>query len=132
MEKYLIPRKMSFLALGGLLALALFLHGSAIPANRIVGLLPAFCPFELITHIPCPGCGMTHALFSMAQGNMRDAWLFNPFSFFLIFLLAMSCLPSGYVKRQSPRAAFLMRLLFVVSLFSILYYWIVFRVMGLP
>ena len=132
MERYLIPRKMSVFALAGLLALAFFLHGSAISANRIVGLLPVFCPFELITHIPCPGCGMTHALFSMAQGNMLDAWFFNPFSFFLILLLAMSCLPSGYVKRQPPRAAFLMRLLFVVAFLSILYYWIVFRVMGLP
>ena len=131
MERYLIPRKMSFLALGGFLALALFLHGSAISANRIVGLLPVFCPFESITHIPCPGCGMTHALFSMAQGNMLDAWLFNPFAFFLIFLLAMSCLPNSYVKRQSPRAAFLMKLLFVVAFLSILYYWVVFRVMGL-
>jgi hypothetical protein len=128
MEKYLIPRKMSFLALGGFLTLALFLHGSAVSANRIVGLLPVFCPFELITHIPCPGCGMTHALFSMAQGNVRDAWLFNPFSFFLILLLAMSCLPGSYVKRQPPRAAFLMKLLLVVALFSVLYYWIVFRV----
>jgi hypothetical protein len=130
MEKYLIPRKMSFLALGGFLALALFLHGSAISVNKIIGLLPVFCPFELITHIPCPGCGMTHALFSMAQGNMGDAWLFNPFVFFLIFLLAMSCLPKVYVKRQPPRAAFLMRLLFVVAFLSLLYYWVVFRVVG--
>jgi hypothetical protein len=132
MEKYLIPRKMSFLALGGFLALALFLHGSAISANRIVGLLPVFCPFELITHIPCPGCGMTHALFSMAQGDLWNAWLFNPFSFFLMLLLAMSCLPSDYVKRQPPRAVFLMRLLFVVAFLSLVYYWVVFRLMELP
>ena len=131
MEKYLIPRKISVFALAGFLALALFLHGSAVSANKAASLLPFFCPFELITHIPCPGCGMTHALFSMAQGNMRDAWLFNPFAFFLVLLLAMSCLPSGYVKRQSPRAAFLMKLLFVVAFLSLLYYWVVFRVMKL-
>jgi hypothetical protein len=131
MERYLIPRRMSFLALGGFLALALFLHGSAIPAKRIINHLPLFCPFELVTSIPCPGCGMTHALFSMAQGNIGDAWLFNPFSFFFILLLGMSCLPRGYVKSQSRRTALLMRILFVVALISLLYYWIVFRVMGL-
>ncbi len=131
MEKYLIPRKTSLLALTVFLALALFLHGSAVSANRAASLLPLFCPFELITHIPCPGCGMTHALFSMAQGNMRDAWLLNPFAFFLILLLALSCLPGGYVKRQPPRAVFLMRLLFTVALLSLLYYWVVFRVMEL-
>jgi hypothetical protein len=131
MDKYLIPRNMSIYALAGFLALIFFLQGSAISANRAANLLPLFCPFEAITHVPCPGCGMTHALFSMAQGSLKDAWLINPFAFFLVFLLAMSCLPRGYLKRQPPRAAFLMKTLFTVALSSLLYHWIVFRALKL-
>ena len=125
MEKYLIPKEVSLLTLSGFLALAIFLHSSAMPAQKAASALPLFCPFELITHIPCPGCGMTHALFSIAEGNIRDAWLFNPFSFFFLLLLAMSCLPRGYIKRQPHRAGLLMKALFLVALTSLLFHWIV-------
>jgi hypothetical protein len=38
----------------------------------------SICPWRALTHLPCPGCGMTHAFVAMAQGHFRAAWDFNP------------------------------------------------------
>ena len=35
------------------------------------------CVWRAVTGLPCPGCGMTHALLAIARGNLRDAWQFN-------------------------------------------------------
>jgi hypothetical protein len=31
-----------------------------------------------LTGIPCPGCGLTRSLISIAHGRLGDAWRFNP------------------------------------------------------
>ena len=49
-----------------------------------VTLIP--CIFHSITTIPCPGCGMTRACLSITQGDFIQAYMFNPFAFFLISL----------------------------------------------
>ncbi|WP_022852967.1 DUF2752 domain-containing protein [Thermodesulfatator atlanticus] len=53
--------------------------------------LPWRCPFKLLTGLPCPGCGMTHAAKSFLQGNFCDAFSTNPLIFLfvgLVFMLA--------------------------------------------
>jgi hypothetical protein len=42
----------------------------------------SFCWFYDLTHLPCPGCGLTRAFFCISQGRWAEAWWFNPFSFF--------------------------------------------------
>ncbi len=39
------------------------------------------CLWRVITGLPCPGCGMTHALLALAHGDLRAAWGFNRGSF---------------------------------------------------
>ena len=39
----------------------------------VIGLGGYYCPFKLITGIPCPGCGMTHALFSLLHLDIRQS-----------------------------------------------------------
>lgn len=38
-----------------------------------------FCPMVIFTGIPCPGCGMTRALFEILQFDFADAWEMHPF-----------------------------------------------------
>ena len=46
--------------------------------------LPTTCGFKLLTGLPCPGCGMTHACCALIHGQVVDALHFNlsviPFS----------------------------------------------------
>ncbi len=37
-----------------------------------------FCLFRNLTGFPCPGCGMTRALVSLARLDGAAAWAYNP------------------------------------------------------
>ena len=53
------------------------------------------CLFRLVTDISCPGCGMTRACVSLAQGEFAAAWSYHPFVFFVVPLaLGISCAPT--------------------------------------
>ncbi|HLU47706.1 MAG TPA: DUF2752 domain-containing protein [Planctomycetota bacterium] len=67
--------------LAGIVALAV--------AGRLLDLSPASlllipCPIRSLTDVPCPGCGMTRALLSIARGDLSTAWRFHPFAFLLV------------------------------------------------
>jgi hypothetical protein len=36
------------------------------------------CPFNAITRVPCPFCGMTHAVIAMGGGDLRGALQAHP------------------------------------------------------
>lgn len=38
----------------------------------------AFCPVAVVTGLPCPGCGMTRAVFFFATGQIEKGWQMNP------------------------------------------------------
>jgi hypothetical protein len=46
--------------------------------------IPLYCPFKLLTGIPCPGCGGQRALFAIMHGNIIEAVCINPLSVLLI------------------------------------------------
>ena len=56
------------------------------------------CPFHAITNLPCPGCGMTRAVMSLARFEWSDAVAMHPLSPFLILgwfaWVIISILPS--------------------------------------
>ncbi len=60
-----------------------------IPATRLPAL--PLCPFKLLTGLPCPGCGLTHAFCDISAGHLQAAWQANPFGF-LFYALALACL----------------------------------------
>jgi hypothetical protein len=45
------------------------------------------CPFKIITNIPCPGCGLTHATIYFFSGRFSDAFASNPT--FILWLLVI-------------------------------------------
>lgn len=45
-----------------------------------------FCPLLILAHFPCPGCGMTRALFLVLTGRPAEAWRLQPLIYGWIFL----------------------------------------------
>jgi uncharacterized protein DUF2752 len=45
-----------------------------------------FCPFRLLTGIPCPGCGMGHALVFALRGDFAGSWRSHPLGIPLLLL----------------------------------------------
>jgi hypothetical protein len=46
------------------------------------------CPFRLITGIPCPGCGMTHAFLAAFRGDFADAFRWHPLFPLVMLMMA--------------------------------------------
>ena len=43
--------------------------------------MPLFtCPFYNVTHLPCPGCGLSRALLTLLQGHWGTMWKLHPFA----------------------------------------------------
>lgn len=125
MEHYLIPRKAAIAFTVLLLAFVFVNTTGIVSAEKLVGTLPVFCPFEALTGIPCPGCGMTRAILSLVSGNPGDAVLYNPFSFFLLAIVLASFLPTRWV-RKAPAAQVkaLLSGCYVVVLGLVIAFWI--------
>ena len=75
------PKRLAFV--GWLLAPLLALVVAA-EASRLGVVL---CPFRRITHLPCPGCGMTRALLALCRGDLHSALAIHPLSPFAAALL---------------------------------------------
>lgn len=41
------------------------------------------CPVHRLTGLPCPGCGMSRALFCLVKLDFAGAWYYHPLVFFL-------------------------------------------------
>ena len=53
-----------------------------------ISLFHSSCPMLLTTGLPCPGCGMLRALFSIITFRFSTAWYLNPVSFgWFIFII---------------------------------------------
>jgi len=50
--------------------------------------LPELCMARRLTGLGCPGCGMTRCFISLAHGDLRAAWRYNPAGPLLFAILA--------------------------------------------
>jgi hypothetical protein len=50
--------------------------------------LPELCYSRSIMGVDCPGCGLTRSFISLAHGQPRKAWHFNPAGIFLFAAVA--------------------------------------------
>ena len=69
---------------------------------------PTLCPFALCTGTACPGCGMTRALTSLAQGDLGRALTFHPLVVLVAVQLAVGwgwylLIGSGRARPIAPR-----------------------------
>ncbi len=86
------------------------------------------CAFHEITGMQCPGCGMTHALSSIIQGDFTEAFRYNALSLticpmIVIYLLARAL---KYIKTGQEEFSF-MEILFLIICLVICVLYFLFR-----
>lgn len=59
--------------------------------------LPELCLFRRVLGWGCPGCGMTRCFISLANGDLRSAWSYNPAGL-LMFAIVASQIPFRLVQ----------------------------------
>ncbi len=107
MQHYLIPRKTALVCAAIFLLMIIVNTTGMVHIERLTGAIPALCPFKAMTGIACPGCGMTRAITSLIDGRPGDALLYNPFCFFLLFIILASILPERWWPRTLGHARIL-------------------------
>jgi hypothetical protein len=95
------PIKLLQFGAGAALATSLLLPASRLPR------LP-LCPFQSLTGLPCPGCGLTHAFCDISHGHLGAAWQANPFGF-LFYALALAALLWPWLGPKLPGIEVLLR-----------------------
>ncbi len=118
-----ISRKLAIGFLGILVSIGI-LHVTNLMRAEVIGhLVPFFCPFEAITGIQCPGCGITRALLSVVTGDFGKAFQYNPFVFLLLFIVIISILPGSLRESIFANSRFVTNTFFSVALAGILIFW---------
>ena len=83
----------------------------------------SLCPFQAITGLECPGCGMTRAMISLGQLKLGAAMGYNLFSIPLLILMILYLWP-----RKSP--SFLQhQVLSILMLILVIVVWLM-RITG--
>jgi hypothetical protein len=114
---------MALIFAGIFLSIAILHVTGVFSADRIGGVIPLFCPFKVLTGIPCPGCGMTRAILSIIKGDFHGAFGYNPFSFFLLFVVVLSAVPGKQAEKLPSIAPVIMNYFFIVVLVAVLIFW---------
>ncbi len=61
-----------------------------------------FCPTRIVTGLPCPGCGMTRAVFCFATGQFAKGWAYHPLGICWL-LWAVAFFAFRYLLGKEPR-----------------------------
>lgn len=60
-----------------------------------------FCPSVIVTGLPCPGCGMTRAVFYFATGQLKKGWEMNPLGILWLILAIYFCVMHYCLERRA-------------------------------
>lgn len=87
------------------------------------------CIFHKITGYQCPGCGITRALFSLIQGDIKKAFSYNQLIFFLAPFIIAYFIYTNYIyilgKRQSKIAQNIITITSVILIIITIAYGII-------
>lgn len=79
----------------------------------------SICPVVNITGFPCPGCGMTRAVFAVCRGDFAFAWKLHPFVYVLIGYVVIFAF-RRYVLQKEVKS--MIQYLIVIAVAMIGYY----------
>jgi hypothetical protein len=65
---------------------------------------PSFCPFKVLTGLPCPGCGMTRSVVTLMHGDLATSVYFHPLGIAMVVLAASLALVDAWAWSRSARA----------------------------
>lgn len=79
------------------------------------------CPFALITGLPCPGCGITRAIYCVIKLDFLSAFNYHPLVFILPFIVIICIFKDAkYIKNIYQNKIFWIFLLGLVCITYIL------------
>lgn len=81
-----------------------------------LSLLLVGCPLRFLTGIPCPGCGMTRAVWHALQMDFASAWYYHPL-FFLTPMMILLFLFESYLPQKLIRSSWGL----IIALFLLTY-----------
>jgi hypothetical protein len=64
---------------------------------------PSFCPFKVLTGLPCPGCGLTRSSVTLLHGDLGTSLYFHPLGLPLVLMLVTLALVDGWAWWRSSR-----------------------------
>jgi len=86
------------------------------------------CPFRLLTHIPCPGCGSQRALHCLLHADFAGAMHYNALMLLLIPVLLVLAAAS-LLKDRCPRLQSITRHRYVgYALVALILLWWILRI----
>ena len=65
--------------------------------------LYSLCPMVIMTGFPCPGCGLTRAMFMVLRGDFAGAWKMHPFIYGVIILVGWFGV-RRYIQRKETKS----------------------------
>lgn len=72
-----------------ILATTMSIRGSTkVVLPGMSGPVPELCMLRRYTGISCPGCGFTRCFISLAHGDVRSAWSYNPAGLLMFAIVA--------------------------------------------
>ena len=103
----LLALSASVLMLAGLISIR---SGTQVLLPLIDMPLPELCTMRRMTGVNCPGCGLTRSFISLAHGDLRSSWLYNPAGVFWFVAVAMQIPYRGMqlwrIRRVIPEISF--------------------------
>jgi len=81
------------------------------------------CLFHSFTHLYCPGCGMTRAVFSLISLDFVQAFFYNPFVYVLVFIIFYSFGMELYylVKKKMKNVVYPKKLMYVLLVLLLIF-----------
>jgi hypothetical protein len=76
-----------------------------VAAAGVIGAGIPVCPSATLLHVPCPGCGMTRAMFAAFRGHFAESWHYHPLALVAVPLLLAYAAAHGaaYVRAGDMR-----------------------------
>jgi Protein of unknown function (DUF2752) len=96
-------RTVSFLSRPAMLALVGLTVGSALQLDWLTS-GPSFCPFKMLTGLPCPGCGLTRSAVAFLHGDLSTSAFYHPLGAPMVIAVVLIGIVDAWVWWRSRRS----------------------------